>query len=49
MYYARAVMARAAGDERLVRESVARARAADRALLAPSGSGAAAEELVDKN
>jgi hypothetical protein len=49
MYYARAVMARAAGDERLVKESVTRALAADGALVAPSGWGTAAEELLNRN
>ena len=48
MYYDRAVMARAADDTRLLTDSIAKAVAADRALVAPSGWGAAAEELLQR-
>jgi hypothetical protein len=46
MYYERAVMARADDDTRLLADSIAKAVAADRALVAPTGWGAAAEELL---
>jgi hypothetical protein len=49
MYYARAVLAGAAGNRSLMEESAKAAVAADRALVAPSGWGDAAQDLLTKS
>jgi hypothetical protein len=46
MYYIRAVLARKGGSRALLEESVKAAVAADQALVAPTGWGAAAQDLL---
>jgi hypothetical protein len=48
MYYVRAVLAGAAGNRSLMEESAKAAVAADRALVAPSGWGDAAQDLLTR-